>query len=220
MTNLYGGSGIVELLTLLPDGVSVHRQISIRPVVRRGKTPLAHKMGMLRSTSARPDAAEIARLHAGLPAFMGNEATTLQAVKYEGPLRFQQDVRIPVFHSDPERLCRRFLAALETGDAETVEALTSVPFAYDRKKVILNEKELMAEFQKFFEETRGTSLQPEAISRVEDKLPSEFDRNFVRNFLVKERRPNIYRCTIRGEEVLLFLRRGPHGGYRVAGFSD
>jgi len=232
VTNLYGGTGVVELFTILPAGSAYSGPLETYITIRGADPEYAPakrkpQWRVMNSTSATLETAELGRLHPSLVGLMWGERGRLGAVRYEGPLHFGHDVHQVIGYQDPSKTCEAFLHGLRSGKAERLEAHAAVPFAWDRKRVITDRTELLAELQELAEETRGHPL---AITHRKDVahfsmsgyrfiVRSRFDREFVEKHLLKARDPAILGVTFEDDEVLFFLRR-EDSVYRVVGFSD
>lgn len=96
VTNLYGGSGTIELFFILPRLVSGPvEDIRIRP----SSTPEwdSHP-GFRRSSDALVSPNNLQFLHPRIPKLVGHELGWLFAVKYEGPLAFDHDLWVGDWH--------------------------------------------------------------------------------------------------------------------------
>jgi hypothetical protein len=94
VTNLYGGTGTIELLTVVPRRLAGRVDaIHIWPHEERGARPAPWRF--LRSTWTDLTPEEMARLHRDIPKFIGDGPGLLRAVRYEGPLHFDNDVWVP-----------------------------------------------------------------------------------------------------------------------------
>ncbi|HUV38903.1 MAG TPA: DUF2330 domain-containing protein [Planctomycetota bacterium] len=219
VTNLYGGRGTIELFLILPRGVYPGEQ-SVADT--EGAALLRASMW---STEGVPDDDELRSLHKSVATLMEDDDPVLRATRYDGPLTFTEDLWAPVGFASADRLCRRFLDALTAGDAHTLAGITSLPFAFDRKEVIAEAKDLSARLPDFFRQTRGKRLaiDPGTLCRTRAGVLrvqlDDFDRKFMKEHL-KRTGGLVLTFRIGGENVVMFLRRSPEGTYTVAGFSD
>jgi len=220
VTNLYGGTGVIELFILYGDamprplkGISIS---SANPVRTRARLPRR----FLTSTRATVTPKEVARLHPKIPAMLGNSPARLRACKYEGPLSFADDIWVPMGYGSPDTAGIGLFKALGRGDAETVEALVAVPFAFDRRKVFTDRKELTAMLAKLLKKTRGRPFRIDTKPNLTHGLSNAFDRNFVLRYL-KKNYPSwyIYKLEINGEEVQLIIH-SISGRRKVFGISN
>lgn len=235
VTNLYGGTGTVELFTILPkwlhDCWGRHIRISspgAQPVYFKAKAgPQTYRF--LSSSEAELTSAETDRLHPGIGKLVGKDKAVLRAEKYEGPLKFDTDVWIgDAMHIyGPDGVCRRFLQAIETGDVALAESLVGVPFALDRTEVIQDKVALMAKLGEGIEKGRGRPLPVDAFEKwwprqgktaldmAGDELKlSDLARDF---FLAHKARRVLYlaRITV-GDERMVFIL----DSNKIVGFED
>jgi len=243
VTNLYGGGkGVVELFTLLPaDARNTHYGLFISSDTPQGSGPapgtapqstmagLLHLLlrpnrspgTTLRSTMADLEANEVASLHPAIAEGLGDQRGVLSALRYEGPLRFDHDVWAPLHYSF-EGLVWRFVVALEKGDADAIEALTDVPFAFDRKAVFYDKEELMRRFRAIPEPTERKTPQVE-IHRPEPvehyAFTDDFHKRFADEYMPRRTVDKVATLSVNGEKMLVLVRQGEYGTYRIAGFS-
>ncbi|MHC4477239.1 MAG: DUF2330 domain-containing protein [Planctomycetota bacterium] len=220
VTNLYGGRGTIELLVILPkDLYASLLWISASSQVREHTDTSRACMG---STFAELNAGDLERIDPSIAKLMERKSAILQAVKYEGPLSFDEDLNAYLSYGTKQALTRRFFETLQSGNIERLDTLVSVPFAFDRKKVIYKKTELRKSFLEVLNKTRGKPLRVEEISCVFDPdytLVDDFNREFVeKNHL--RRADHFIVATVEGEKVLLFARQMDYGSYKIVGFSD
>ncbi len=224
VTNLYSGTGTIELFTILPSGLDAGHRITIRPRVRKER----RKWRFLRSTTATLEPEELAPLHPLLPnhlRIVENESAVLRAVRYEGRLEFDADLWLPIGYRGEHLACRTFLKALETGDIATLQVVVSVPFAFDRKEVIAGREELMVRLGELVNKTKGKRFEIRSIATdyvTDAHLPplAEFDRRFVEEHL-KAPVGGVSTVTFEdGKQLLLFHHTRPGLICRIVGFSD
>ena len=99
VTNLFGGSGLVELFSLTPGSGEVDVRAGLRWCLERGAR--YGPRGPQDSNTVFPSQEELAGLHADIPGMMPGDYVRLSAVKYEGELRFEHDVKAPLFPPSP-----------------------------------------------------------------------------------------------------------------------
>lgn len=220
VSNLYGGKGTIEMLTVLHPGLGVGKDGGDFRGLRIAQ---GHGEKVYWSTAAFLAPAEMARLHPGIPELLGDAEGLLQAQKYEGPLDFDRDVWEPLARATTAYgACWKFFEALEAGDARQLEAIVSVPFAFDRKAVIEDMAELMERFRPVLEKRRGKRLPIGAVSYQSGFFARGVLDDFNREFLSE--RPGAAHIsmwvTVEDEKVLFMLKHVPKTGWLVAGFSD
>lgn len=112
VTNLYGGRGTIQLLTILPRGLRGLLPVQLEPDLEKGGPLLPS--GYWRcdySDSTRLRRGEMSRLHPALSHLMKGRRATLQAVRYNGPLHFNEDMWLsPSREVKPKVLRRTTLA--------------------------------------------------------------------------------------------------------------
>jgi hypothetical protein len=93
VTNLYGGRGAIQLLTILPRSMRELLPVQLEPDLEKGGTlPLDGYWRCDYSGTTRLRRLEMSRLHPALPRLMKGRRAMLQAVRYNGPLYFSEDV--------------------------------------------------------------------------------------------------------------------------------
>ncbi len=216
VTNLYSGFGTIELLTILPRDV---HESGVRTSCAYGVPGRTWRF--LTSTWAELKAQDMRRLHPAIPGLIGDEPAVLRAVKYEGPLRFDQDVRAHVGFGTPGAACERFLQALEHNDLDMLAFLASVPFAFNGKKIITDKGELMGQLSTIMSKSAEERPTIDCF-RCELAAHSQlqgFERRFVEQHL-RQDVDYVFRATRGAGKTVLFLRQGSYGSYTVAGFGD
>jgi hypothetical protein len=167
------------------------------------------------------EANEVASLHPAIAEGLGGQQGVLSALRYEGPLRFDRDVWAPLQYSS-EGLVWRFAVALEKGDADAIEALTDVPFAFDRKAVFYDKEELTRRFRAIPEQTQGKAPRVEILRSepVEHyAFTDDFHKRFADEHMPRRSVDMVATLSVNGEKMLLLVRQGEYGTYRIAGFS-
>ncbi|KPJ52009.1 MAG: hypothetical protein AMS16_06990 [Planctomycetes bacterium DG_58] len=234
VTNLYGGTGVIELFVIAPwrfvprgvyDGIG-----RIQPAGPRTKIPgTALDYKFMTSNIALLKGDETRGLHRDIPGMMWEEEAHIMAVRYEGPLRFDADVWGSVGCASSNYLSLAFFRALWMGNAEMLESLVSVPFAFDGREVVTEKAVLMKKFEEVMATSRlrlgkrGADLDivEMPVRGYRFVLRSPFDRKFVEDQLLdKDARVAIVGVTVGGEDVVLFLRSGAGRVWKVVGFSD
>jgi hypothetical protein len=221
VTNLYGGSGTVELLTILPRDLRERGLWISASWEIREKKPMTYTW-FKRSTSAELSVAEMERIEPSIARLMEKEPGILRAYKYEGPLTFDADVNVYLGYGSVKALSRQFFKTLERGDLEKVITLAAVPFAFDRKKVIKDEKELRENLRKLLHNTRGKAFNINGLDCIiakEYPLGDGFDKSFVGEYL-EGTVDYIIAVRIKDEKVILFASQIKYGNYKIVGFSD
>jgi hypothetical protein len=216
----------VELFILLhPDAESTYYRISIPGETSAGPGATTDRVPRVwGSLRARLDQSEMARLHPAIAKRIGGQPGFLGAIKYKGPLRFDRDVWEPLSYSHAA-LASRFFAALESGNADAIEALTDVPFAFDRKAVFYDKEELMQRFRAIPEQTRGKAPRVEILRSepVEHyAFTDEFHKRFAEEHMPRRSSDMVATLSVNGEKMLLLVRlvrQDEHSIYRIAGFS-
>jgi len=221
VTNLYSGSGTIELLTILPRDLSeCGLWISASAEIRE-KNPLAYTWFTL-STSAELSLAEMERIEPSIARLVEKGPGIFRASKYEGPLAFDADVNVYLGYHSVKALSRQFFKILERGDLEKVVTLAAVPFAFDRKKVIEDEKELRENLRKLLHNTKGKTFNITRLDCVKAKeypLGDGFDKSFVGEYL-RGTVDYIIAVRIKDEKIILLARHMNYGTYKIVGFSD
>lgn len=243
VTNLYGGTGVIELITIVPEDLQwslwrldIPKLLALTPVNPTPKRLVVRQAGpsrFLRSAPVRLPLGETERLHPAIARLMGKQRPMLQAFKYEGPLHFARDVWQPLGHmAGFGAMARKFLEAFDAGDAGRLRSLVGVPFAFDRKEVITDRKALMRKLEEIAVDTRGRLLKGREVRVTEIPtsayrfvLRDTFDRRFVEKHLPLKptkmlRATAIVGVEIDGEQMLLFLRLDRNRICKVVGFSD
>jgi hypothetical protein len=116
----------------------------------------------------------------------------------------------------------RFAVALEKGDADAIEALTDVPFAFDRKAVFYDKEELTRRFRAIPEQTQGKAPRVEILRSepVEHyAFTDDFHKRFADEHMPRRSVDMVATLSVNGEKMLLLVRQGEYGTYRIAGFS-
>ena len=170
----------------------------------------------------------MARLHPRIPELLGNEPGLLRSYKREGKgLRFTNDVNVPLSRTEPEATCGRFFRALETGDARALEQLVSVPFAFDGQELITDTEPLGKRLAELMRDTRGQLFPIEWLStseRPEKHIKHDLDRELVEQHLEPGKAWAVLAMwgqhPLSNHRIVMFVRRGPEGGYKIAGFSN
>ncbi|MFW6107220.1 MAG: DUF2330 domain-containing protein [bacterium] len=220
VTNLYGGKGTVELITVLPWGLAGFEAIAVRPRADAVPPDVRLARRLLRSTAGRLRPGEASELHGSMEELLGGQRAILRAVKYEGPLAFAGDVWAPTFYHRPSAASHAFVAAVMGGDRALVAALVDVPFAFDRVEVVEDRDALVERLSR----GGGEERRPAIRRRIEVQraagsslVVSDFDKRFVAEHLAGG---HVARVTVGREAVVLFLRRTREGAWKVAGLSD
>lgn len=115
VTNLYGSSGTIELFIILPrlmDGP--HEEIRIAPSATHDKGWDRYN-GFRRSSDALVRTRSLEFLDPRIPKLVGNEPGWLFAVRYEGPLHFDEDIWVGGWQNYTEQ-SRQTRGAPHTGD--------------------------------------------------------------------------------------------------------
>ncbi len=221
VTNLYGGTGTIELLMITPKDVSSPWSVYMMPdsgySIVNGKIAYT----FIRSEMAEPNEGELRRIEPSIAALVNEEGPILRAVKYEGPLVFREDVKVPIEYSWAEILVKRFFKSLDDGDIERLSTLVTVPFAFDRKWVIEDKKELMEKFAEVLQKTKGSGISSSTFNMTAlENYP--FSDDFNKVFADK----NLWRTAdqvivakYKEESIVLFLHYVDHG-CKIVGFSD
>jgi hypothetical protein len=223
VTNLYGGSGSIELLLVAPEDILLHTYygLGMSPAPGYAVIDGAITYRFSRSGTAKLTAAELEQIEPSMASLLKDETVMLGAVKYEGPLVFVADVNSPLGHRSPETLARRFLRALEEGDMERLDTLVTVPFALDHQSVIEDRATLMAKLAEIVRQMggRSTSSYTLTVALIEDyPLVDEFDRAFAQEHL--RRVAYVVVAEFETTRTLLYARQTGYGIYRIVGFSD
>ena len=184
VTNLYGGLGTVELLTILPAWTDVRFEAIVRkPAERASGSPQSPKPKFLSSNTVRLDRKEMASLHPAIPNLFGRAQGTLRAFKYEGPLQFDGDVWVwPNIGWNPR--VQAFLQAVGTSDKQTLEYMVAVPFYFNGQTVLKDKEKLIARLGLLDRRTKAryAKIQVPAGSAgtaLTVRELSEHDRRFV-----------------------------------------
>jgi len=223
VTNLYGGSGSIELLIIAPEDISLlmYYGLHMSPASERTTKDGALTYRLWRSGMVRLTETELERIEPSMATLLRTEVPVLGAVKYEGPLVFATDVKSPFGHGSPETLARRFLRALDEGETDRLGTLITVPFALDHRSVVEHKKDLMEKFAEVVRRTRGSGISSYRlnITPIEDYPHSnQFDRAFAEKHLRQVDYAIVAESQTR--EILLYTRQIGHGAYRIVGFSD
>jgi hypothetical protein len=223
VTNLYGGSGTIELLVILPRelreaGLWISASYGIK---ENGKG----MTGFFRSTSAELNAAEMTRIEPDIAGLMENGPAILKAVKYDGTLDFDEDLTACLGYYSAGIVGRKFFEALEKGNIDMLSTLVKVPFAFDRKRVITDEKGLLESLRKLSKESRLKNVEFFELhsATIEDcLLEDDFDKSFVAKYFWKHARTvdKVIWVQIDNDKILLFVKQVKYGMYKVVGFSD
>ena len=223
VTNLYGGSGTIELLVILLHEL---REAGLWISASYGiKEKEKSMMGFFRSTSAELNAAEMARIEPDIAGLMENGPAILKAVKYDGTLDFDEDLIACLGYYSPEIVGRKFFEAIGKDDIDVLSTLVEVPFAFDRKKVITVEKELLDSLSRLSRESRLKNVDFFELhsATIEDYLLEDyFDKSFVEKYLWKHARTvdKVIWVQIDNDKILLFVKQVKYGMYKVVGFSN
>jgi len=244
VTNLYGGTGTVELFTIVPQWLQPGWMQRWRtwisspgaiPVSGRHKNPLPPGTSrLLHSTGAFVSLEELNRVHPKITDLMGGCRGVLRAVKYDGPLKFDADIWLADQNSSylPDGVCRRFLQALELGDVPLLKSLVHAPFVFDGKEVIRDKDKLMARLGKLLEERKGKTVVVDKLEQwkwQQDKnvLEAAGDdlkvRDLTKDFILGHRKRHILRvlrATIGGEHIVFVVGTNAQGNSVVVGFED
>ncbi len=228
VTNLYGGVGTVELLTILPAWTDVRFEAIVRkPAERASGSPQSPKPKFLSSNAVRLDRKEMASLHPAIPNLFGRAQGTLRAFKYEGPLQFDGDVWVRPNIGWTARV-RAFLQAVGTHDKQTLEYLVDVPFYFNGQTVLKDKEKLIARLGLL---DRGTKARYAKIQVPAGSCKvlavrelSEHDRRFVEGEKrLRKRYVSAMRFRDGFNEMLFFLadhRDSSTGKSWIVGFRD
>ncbi|HUU43560.1 MAG TPA: DUF2330 domain-containing protein [Planctomycetota bacterium] len=248
VTNLYGGTGVVELFVVIPESLDRNRlggsdfiRISQAPILRAGAPNVPAEVltkeeakkaavarvsdrGVLRSNIVALKPEELRGLHPDIPAVMWNGGAHMIAVRYAGPLHFDADVEGVLGFGSSTDAARAFFRTLRTGNAEMLGPLVGVPFAFDGREVVTDKAELMKKFERAIAKPLGEpDAQPEVVEMPVGSyrfvLREDFDRRFVEQHLLKGNAA-IVGLTLAGEEARIFVRRDADRLWRVVGFRD
>lgn len=232
VTNLYGGTGAVELFTILPRHVSVANQngpgkagrgrLDIRP----HRDVENERWRFLRAIGTRGDeltSAELAGLHPELPDWLGSRTLRLEVCKYEGPLRFERDVNERLGYPLPSYVAERFIAALAAGDSDVLDSLIATPFALGGRTVIASRRQLLVDLL----DTKLSHAAAEDIERGHlgerglrfDEVTDRLTREFIKdNFREKDQVIQMV-CRHAPDRFVILVRHVGYGFYRVVGFT-
>lgn len=230
VTNLYGGLGTVELLTILPAWIDVRFEAIVRkPAERASGSPQSPKPKFLSSNAVRLDRKEMASLHPAIPNLFGRAQGTLRAFKYEGPLQFDGDVWVrPNIGWTPR--VQAFLQAVGTSDKQTLEYLVDVPFYFNGQTVLKDKEKLIARLCLLDRRTKAryakyAKIQVPAGSgnALAVRELSEYDRRFVEGEKrLRKRFVSATRFRDGFNEMLFFLARRDDSRSKscIVGFRD
>ena len=218
VTNLYGGTGTIELLIIAPKDIFSFTSFYIMP---DSEYAIVDTHTSLRSEIAEPNKVELKRIEPAIDTLMKDEVPVLRAFKYEGPLIFTKDIKVLADYSSDYDLCKRFFKSLDDGDIERLSTLVIVPFAFDRKQVIEDKKELMEKFAEVLRKTKGSGISSSMFGsiRVEDYM---FSDDFNKAYVEKNMRRTVDMVIVakyKEEQIILFVGHNKQG-YRIVGFSD
>ena len=121
-----------------------------------------------------------------------------------------------------ETIGKEFFATLEAGNIDKLETLVTIPFAFDRKRVIYKMKELRESLLDLLKNTQKKPLHVEEITCVNAPdylLEDDFNRDFASKNL-RRGTEYVIVATFENEKVLLFARQTGFGFYKIVGFSD
>jgi hypothetical protein len=222
VTNLYGGSGTIELLLILPHELHVSSWwISASKKVREKVKGMTW---FFRSTSAELNATEMARIDSDIAGLMENKPAILTAVKYDGILDFNEDLIKYLGYYSAEVVGRKFFEALEKSNIDMLSTFVTVPFAFDRKKVITDEKELLETLSRLSKETRLKNVEFFELhsANTEDYLQEDdFDKIFIKKYFRRHSRVDkVVWVQIENDKILLFVQQTSYGMYKIVGFID
>jgi hypothetical protein len=148
VTNLYGGTGVVELLSILPP--EAQAEIDLARLVPAALRQPGRFLASNRVTLAED---ELSRLHPGIPGLMDGGKGILQAVRYTGDLEFTGDVQLmPPLNLTV--LIQRFFWAAGARLPERLESATGLPFLPDGGTPLEQREQVAAHFQQASESTR------------------------------------------------------------------
>ena len=227
--NAAAGVGKIELFTVLP--VELHRYCTtdIRKALGAVEGPAEWAIDTSNPVELQPE--ELARIHPALRELMANRKAILGAIKYEGPLRFVEDMLLQVSYDGTHDTCRAFLDALTAGDVEALETIVAVPFAFDRKEVITDRNALIGRLEDLVKQTKGRRFEVSSMASIYSHemegsalLADQFDKDFALQNLGQTGRSygSATEVTIGQEKMLFFLRLTQDAEIRceVVGFSD
>jgi hypothetical protein len=181
VTNLYGGGyGTVELFFVLSSDVQWDRPLNLRPMSDRATA----KPGWLWSTQAYLKPKEAAGLHPEMPEMLAGGQGRLHAVRYQGPLYFEDDIACPVNLTGTyaDGLCHRILKEYGRGAQGRMEWMLSVPFSFDRKRVIEDKTALVEHVRQLLRETCDPGSRVLSEGNWTGQISSEFEREFLEKY--------------------------------------
>jgi hypothetical protein len=229
VTNLYGGGqGTVELFTIVPQGLAVlggreEDQFPLRP----HPTIEPGHCRMLASSGQVVMPGELDGLHSDLPRRLGAEKAWLTAYKYEGPLRFERDVCIPLGYTSPEGAARCFFWAWANGNRDVVESLVETPFALAGSfpwELVTDREGLLDQLAKSKPSLAPADFtcRPYCIKQAEYyELADRFGQEFVARRYQPGWDAHDFDFTPRGasgDGYRVFVQRNSHGFNKVLGF--
>jgi hypothetical protein len=152
VTNLYGGKGTVEVFYALnpwrddkadcPDPYDFCYPLQEK---KQGKRRIFSREVYL-STE------ELKKLDPIADSLFRNAGASFFATKYQGDLRFDNDIWLHIGYSSPEFLCMRFLSLLQEQDIDSLEFLIATPFALNHQETYTKTFEALAAIKDFTRE--------------------------------------------------------------------
>ncbi len=224
LSNLGGGRGVVDLVTILPMGLDLVGE-PFRDLANAPNQPNSgRERGEVLRSAAKPFPRELAAdVQPAIPSLLGCGFGVMRAWRYTGPLMFSRDVALEG-RFEHHALVAAFLEALTTADLARLQAMTAAPFDFDGKKVLPDRAALDAALAELAADCRGETftLNPARIRYLHpDELTRPVDQAFFRDHL-KPRHGAALMVLIGDKRLGLFLARpdGPAGEVKVMGFSD
>ncbi|MEN6385748.1 MAG: DUF2330 domain-containing protein [Phycisphaerales bacterium] len=182
VTNLYGGKGTIEVFYAINPWRDPHADGPNPNSFDRYNRQEGIGTNWIFSREVNISTDELGTLHPAAKELFLAAGSPFFATKYEGDLRFTNDVWLNVGYASPEYLCMGFLSLLREGDIQGLEHLTDVPFGLNRKT--FNDKlGLFSELSKLVRDPNLITFQIKNRASFSGIWSNEFDKIFIESFL-------------------------------------
>lgn len=182
VTNLYGGTGTVEVFYVLNpwhDGnADAPKPYSFYP---RKKNKGGERW--IFSREAHLSTEELGTLHSEMTNLFRKAGASFFATKFEGQLEFHEDIWLRMGYSSPEYLCSRFLSLLQEEDVDSLEFLIATPFALNREKVYHDKAEALGTLKDFIKKHDLSRFRVKDRASTSGVYRNEFDKPFIEKHL-------------------------------------
>lgn len=216
VTNLYGGKGKVEIFYVLNPWCDPNA-CGPDPFDFYSQEKAAKKWIFTRKVAITPK--ELATLHPAINKLFQDANAYLFATKFDGELRFNDDIWLKMQYASPTYISKRFLSYLQENDIDSMENLICVPFALNRQEYRDTNK-LLDAFRDFTKKGNLKDFRLTSAGSFGPGWSNEFDKTFIETYLKGKRWDDYYLDS--GNQRLHFfvINYNPEGlnNFKVMGF--